>query len=177
MKPWKLEKSKYLQKNRWLTLRADKCVTADGVVVDPYYVMEHADWVHIIAIDANNRILVLRQYRHPVESVCLEIPGGEMEEGETPLEAAKRELLEETGCEAESYEYMGSFFPNPARQSNQAHNFLAKGVKQVCEPNQDITENIQWQFIEVPELLKTIDAGEFPHALHIAAVLSVLRKF
>jgi 8-oxo-dGDP phosphatase len=57
MRPWKTEKSKYLLKDRWLTVRADTCVTSHGVRVDPYYVLEARDWVHILALDSDNNIL------------------------------------------------------------------------------------------------------------------------
>ena len=66
MEPWKTMKSKYLLRDRWLTLRADTCETPDGVTVDPYYVLEYPDWVHIVALDSDGRVLITRQYRHAV---------------------------------------------------------------------------------------------------------------
>ena len=91
-KPWTVTASKYLVQDKWLTVRADRCQTARGVTVDPYYVLEYPDWVQIVAFDADNRILVTQQYRHAAGSLCLELPCGIVEAAdETPLAAARRE--------------------------------------------------------------------------------------
>jgi len=98
VKPWKILKSTYLIKDRWRTVRADRCETENGVLVDPFYVLEKQDWVHVVAFDSEDRVLIIRQYRHGVEQICAEIPCGVLEDSDrSPLEGIKRELLEETG--------------------------------------------------------------------------------
>lgn len=98
MAPWKIIESRYLIRDPWMVLRADRCVTASGVAVDPYYVQEPPDWAQIVAFGREDQILVARQYRHGAALICAEFPCGAVEPGETPEQAARRELLEETGC-------------------------------------------------------------------------------
>ena len=90
--------------------------------------------------------------------------------------AAKRELVEETGCTAERFEELCSFYPNPATHNNRVHCFLAHGTKPTDEPNLDLSENIHHQFVSIPKAMEMIDSGEFSQALHIASILMALRK-
>jgi len=176
MKHWKVIDSKYLFKEKWLTLRNDRCLTASGVIIDPYYIRESADWVQVVAFDEGDRILTVRQYRHGEGRISLEVPGGIVESGETPLEAAKRELLEETGCQAEQYEYLIPLNPNPAEQANTLHSFMAFGTRQVQPPDPDLTENIEFSFMTVQELLSQIDQGNVFHTLHVSSIFYALRR-
>jgi len=176
MEPWKTLSSEYLFQEKWLTVRSDRCMTADGIVIDPYYIIERPDWVQVAAFDAEDRILVVRQYRHGEGRSSVELPGGIIEQNETPLEAARRELLEETGCVADRFEHLASLSPNPAEQNNTMHCFVASGARISHTPDMDETENIESEFIEVHELLRLIDQGRFFHALHVTAVLLALRQ-
>jgi len=110
MKTWKTEHPSYVLKDRWVTIRADRCLTPQGVRVNPCYVMEALDWVHILALDPENNVLLIRQYRHAAGVLSTEIPCGEIEPEESPVEAGKRELREETGCMAERFQFNGSFY-------------------------------------------------------------------
>ena len=94
---WKVLRSEYLIKRPWLTARRDELELPDGRIVPEYYVLEYPDWVNVIAITKDGHFVMERQYRHALGCTCYELPCGVMEEGETPLEAAKRELAEETG--------------------------------------------------------------------------------
>ncbi|MCP4752161.1 MAG: NUDIX hydrolase [Proteobacteria bacterium] len=175
--PWKTLKSRYIVDDEWLTLRADRCETAEGVIIDPFYVLEKNDWAHVVAFDSKDRILIVRQYRHGSATVCAEIPAGIVDNSDaSPLEAAKRELLEETGCAAERYQEVKKTFANPARQNNFVHCFLAYDAKKVCEPCFDETENIESEFVGLDELFALIDSGEFSQAIHISSVFMALRK-
>ena len=176
MKHWKTIKSEYLLRDRWLTVRADACVTAEGVSVSPYYVLEYSDWVHIVALDSANQVLVTRQYRHAAGKVCAELPCGVIESEETPLAAARRELQEETGCTAREFEQLASLCPNPATHSNTVHCFLALGAAVTTPPNPDQTEDITCEFLSVRQVMDMIDTGKFCQALHIASLMLALRK-
>ena len=96
-KKWKILSSEYLVRRPWLTARRDVAQLPDGRVNNEYYVLEYPDWVNIIAITKEGKMIMERQYRHALGNTCYELPCGVIEAGETPLEAAKRELLEETG--------------------------------------------------------------------------------
>jgi 8-oxo-dGTP pyrophosphatase MutT (NUDIX family) len=176
MKPWKVERQEYLVKDQWITLRADRCVTESGAELDPYYVLEYRDWVYVVPFDDQQRVLLTRLYRHGNRQINLEIPAGCMEpHEEDPARTARRELLEETGHEAERLVYLGGLTPNSATHTNQIHCFAAYGVKQVAEPCQDETEDIEFEFCPIDDLVRMIDDGTFRQALHIAAIYLALR--
>ena len=177
LKPWTVSESRYLIQDRWLSMRADTCHTAEGVKVDPFYGMEVPNWVHIVALDDANRLLVTRQYRHGSRLVHTEIPCGVIDANDdSPLVAARRELLEETGCTAERFEELPTVFANPARQDNRIYTFLAHGARVVAEQTQDESENIQFEFLELDVVLRGIDEGEFSHALLVSSVLTAARR-
>jgi 8-oxo-dGTP pyrophosphatase MutT (NUDIX family) len=176
IKPWKTINSRYVIRDPWMVLRADRCETAGGVVLDPYYVQEPPDWVQIVAFDSEDRILITRQYRHGAGQISTEIPCGAVEPGEPPVQAIQRELLEETGCRAATLQPLPVLSPNPARYSNHIHAFLATGVRRVQEQRVDETEEIEFEFLSVNELLSVIDAGLFSQALHVASIFLALRS-
>lgn len=177
LQKWQIQKSKYLVRDQWVTFRADTCVTANGLMVDPYYVLEEADWAHVVAFDDQDRILILRQYRHGSGTICAELPAGAIDETDTsPLAAAQRELKEETGCTAEKYEQLGSAFANPGRQNNRVYSYIAYHAKQVTDPKLDETEEIEFEFLTLQELFQLIDSGEFSQSLHISSLFLALRK-
>ena len=174
--PWKILSSRDIVRDRWMTLRADCCVTAGGVILDPYYVQEPADWVQVVAFDTEDRILLIRQYRHGAGIVCTELPGGGIEQGESPAQAATRELLEETGCAADSLEALPVMHPNPARYSNRVHSFIATGTRRVQQQKLDESEEIEFEFLSIPRVFELIDSGSFPQALNVGCLFLALRK-
>lgn len=177
LKPWKILKSDYLVQDDWFTLRSDKIETNNGVVVEPFYIVEQSDWVHVVAFNEQGKVLIVWQYRHGAEKVCAELPCGAMDESDTsPLEAIKRELLEETGCVGERFESLETLHPNPARQNNRVHNFIAYNVKQTTKQQLDKTENIEFEFVDIATVFQLIDRGEFSQSMHVASFFMALRK-
>lgn len=174
LKPWTIKSSKHVIESPWMNIRADVCETADGLVIDPFYVMESMDWVHIVPFDHDGRLLVTRQYRHGNEEIQWEIPCGCIDPGEEPLAAAQRELLEETGCTAESYHQLPTIYANPARQDNQIHAYRATGVAIQSHQKLDETEDIEFAFIEVEAALEHIRNREFQNALLVASLMMAL---
>lgn len=173
--PWKKLSSRYVLQDTWLSLRADRCKTDDGHVIDPYYILETSNWVHIVAFDAEQRVIVTRQYRHGVEENCLEIPAGIIDAEDSSAEAAgRRELLEETGYSADTFVDLGVLLPNPARQNNVFYTFLAENARQVSRPIVDPTENIQHEAVSIEDLLSMIRNGTFKNSLHVSSLMLAL---
>lgn len=171
IKPWKILNSQYLIRDHWMTLRTDRCELPNGHIIDSYYVRETQDFVQVVPIHTDGRILIVRQYRHGANIISTEIPGGVMDaEDPSPLHAAKRELLEETGCSADTFIELPPFYANPARQNNRVHTFLALNAKIVQPHTQEDTEHIEFEFVTRKEILTLIQTGTCAHALHIASL-------
>lgn len=176
IKPWKILSSEYLIQDHWMTLRTDRCELPNGVVLDKYYIREITDFVQIVPINEQGHILIVRQYRHGSQTISTEIPGGLVDPGEEPIQAAERELLEETGCVADRFEPVTPLYTNPARNTNSAHTFIAHNARLVQPPEQESTEHIEFEFVSREELFALIDNGQFAHALHVASLLLALRQ-
>ena len=172
IKPWKILDSKYLYKSNGVALRIDQCEIPNGNVFEPY-VIETGTWVNIIALTKNREVILEKQYRHGIGKVLLEIPAGIMDEDESPLQAAQRELLEETGYTSEHFIEVGKVYPNPATHNNLTHSFLALDVEKVGQQDLDETEEIEVSLIPFDELVSIAKEGGLPQALHVSALFFV----
>lgn len=124
---WKTIDSRVVVKDRWIHLRADKCALADNTVIEPYYVLEYADWVSVLAIDINGKAILVREYRHGAGLVGLGLVGGGIDDDDaSPEDAARRELREETGYLTNELICLGTGYANWGNQNNRIHYFLAK---------------------------------------------------
>jgi 8-oxo-dGTP pyrophosphatase MutT (NUDIX family) len=147
-----------------------------------FYKFEFPSWVNIVATTNNSGILLIRQYRFGTGQVELEIPGGAVNEGEPPLEAGLRELLEETGYAGESSRIIGRVCPNPAIQGNFCYTVLVENAKKVANPTQDDMEDIE--VLTMPEekvfaLIKdcTINHGLVLNGLMFYAMTKQMQNF
>jgi 8-oxo-dGTP pyrophosphatase MutT (NUDIX family) len=165
--PWKTLGSRDILRDRWVRLRADRCEISPGNVVDTYYVMEEPEWVHVVAFDAESRVLLVRQYRHAVKAFSWELPGGAADKDEELLATAQRELLEESGAVGERWQHAGGYFSNPGRQNNRVHGFIAENVRVAQPQTLDATEAIECAFFAIPDVLALIQRGDFSNAMHV----------
>jgi ADP-ribose pyrophosphatase len=165
---WKVLDSEYLIERPWLTARRDKVELPDGRVIDEYYVLEYPDWVNVIAITKDGKFVMETQYRHALGVNSIELPCGVMEEGETPMEAAKRELLEETGYGNGEWSELMTIAPNPSTMSNITHCFLAVGVEKISEPSLDDTEELTVHLMSEEEVKFLLENDKMYQALMVA---------
>lgn len=163
---WKTLSSRYIHKGNWATLRADKCQMPDGRIVDEYFVLEYPNWVNAVAVTADNKIILVRQYRHAADVVSLEIPGGVIDGDELPEDAMRRELLEETGYVFDNLELVSTVSPNPATSNNLTYCYLATGGKKVQEQSLDEHEEIIVEEYTIAEVKQLLADNKITQALH-----------
>lgn len=143
IKPWRVERTVYSYKDRWLTVRSDDCRTVAGQEIAPYHVLELSTWLNVVALTPDGRIVLVSEYRHGIGEVLTGLPSGTMDPDDpNPEAAARRELLEETGYGGGTFLSLGHFPANPANQNNEVIAFLAIGVEHIAEQKLDPSEEI-----------------------------------
>lgn len=157
---WEIHRSEYIYNSRWLTVRKDSVQTDKGIDIDDFYVLEYPTWINVIAITDEGQFVIEQQYRHGIQQQVFELCAGVCETNEKPIDAAKRELLEETGFGGGSWSLMGRYAPNPNSMSNWCYSFLAEGVTKTQEPHQEPTENILVHQVSKEELLTMMKSGK-----------------
>lgn len=163
---WKILSSEYLCRFPFFTARKDKCETPDGKIIEEYYVVELPTTVCAVAITEDNKVLMVKQYRHPIEEVLLEIPGGFIDTGETAEKAVRRELKEETGYEFSEIIPVGKSAANPGVLNNFTYFFLAKGGIKTSAQHLDKNEELSVEKISLQELKDLFLENKIIQALH-----------
>lgn len=170
-KPWHvLERKDVYAAPPWLTLAVEKVELPDGRVIDDFYHLEIPDFVVIFAETASGGILTIGQYKHGAGQASLTLPSGQVDNGEAPILAAKRELLEETGYQAPSWRHLGSYTVNGNLGCGKGHFFLATKAHQVQEPDSGDLEEMEINILTCEALKKSIDDGHVILLNHIAAI-------
>jgi ADP-ribose pyrophosphatase len=137
--------------------------------LERFSLIECGDWVNVIALTGDARVVLLRQYRPGVNRVCLEIPGGMIDPGEDPITAGARELAEETGYTGGTLELIGKVAANPAIQNNTLYTVLARGVTLTQAPTPDAGEVLEVSTATMAECQRHLRDGEIDHALVLVA--------
>ncbi len=136
----------------------------------PFYVLSTRNWVNVIALTPDQKVLMVSQYRHGSGKISLEIPGGAVDRKDSsPLAAGKRELLEETGYQASKWYPLGQIHPNPAILNNTCYLFLATGAKRVSQLKLDEAEELEVSLHPIKDIPGFIRKGRIRHALVVAA--------
>ena len=174
---WKILSSEYLFNDLWFKVRKDKCEAKSGKIIDAYYVYEFPTWVTAVPVTEDGRIIMVRQYRHALGEVCIEIPGGCVDDTDKDYEAAiRRELMEETGYEFDSCEYLGKISANPSTNNNLMHMFLARGGRKIAEQALDANEDIHVELMTVDEVRKLITENKIVQAMHVSCLMYGLER-
>ena len=167
--PWKILSSRHIHPR----FRLDTVELANGKTFEPM-VFEFRSWANVLAITKNNEVVLVKQYRHGVQENLLELPGGVVDEGEDPLEGARRELMEETGYLAKNIVEVGRIYPNPAIQHNTLFCYVATDVEKIGVQHLDEAEEIEVHLVPLDDLVEMVRRGEFRHALHVAVLFQAL---
>lgn len=167
MKKWQVLESKLVWERPWFSVRIDRVRTGRGAVLEDYPVVHTRDWACIVPVTHEGQVVLVRQYRHGVERETHEFPAGGVDAGESPLAAARRELREETGFEAEEWRHLRSVLPEPTRHRHSAHLYLALGARRVGEQRLEPGEDADLVLFPTKDFAALV--AKLDHAVHVAA--------
>lgn len=136
-----------------------------------FFVINAPDWVNVVALTADHRIVLVRQFRYGSDEFSLEIPGGVIDQGEDPVAAGVRELREETGYVGRRARLLGTVRPNPAMQSNRCHLVLVEDARAEAKLDWDPDEEFEIMALPVEEVYARAYRGEITHAMVLDALL------
>ncbi|MDR0355761.1 MAG: NUDIX hydrolase [Deltaproteobacteria bacterium] len=177
LKPWVLTSDAVKLTTPVFQVLERRCLSPKDGKEKTFSCLQAPQWVNVIPLRSDNKIVFVRQFRHGSSEFSLELPGGVAEPGQTILETAKRELMEETGHSAANYEKLCSFRPNPALFDNHIHTFLAYPAEKTGSTQFDENEDLSEILIEVERLQELILDGAIDHALMGAALGFFLLKY
>lgn len=176
--PWKVLNSEYLHRRPWLTVRKERLEMPNGNIVPEYYVLEYPNWVNIIAITKEGKFLMVEQYRHAIGQTCMEICAGVCEpEDASPLESAKRELLEETGYGNGTWTEYIRVAPNAGANSNYSYCFIARDVEKVSEQHLEFSEDLAVHLLSLDEVKALLAGGEIVQATMAAPLWKFMAEY
>ena len=165
---WTRQSSEPVADCRVFKVREDFCERDSDGAKHSFFVVEAPDWVNVIALTKEKEAVLIEQYRQGTEEITLEIPGGMIDAGEAAEDAARRELLEETGYEASEFIFLGKSRPNPAIQTNWMHHYLALDCEKTRETDFDEHESLLTKLASLAEVDKFIKNGHITHSLAVA---------
>ncbi len=166
---WRLRASRYVVDSPYMRLRADELELPNGTIVSDYYVREARGYVVILALTADDYVVLVRQYRYGSDSIHLELPAGMLQDDEDPRACALRELAEETGFEVERCELVTEFFAEPVRSTARAYVYIGGGARKVRAPQLDPTEHLEVELAPLPTFRAMLADGSLDAAGSIAA--------
>ena len=169
LKPWNTLASESLLDSRWLKVEKETCELPNGKVIPDFYTIWQPDWVLILADTVDGTWLMERQYRHGTHKISLEFPAGIVNAGESPLDAARRELQEECAYGGGEWEFLAEMPMNPDRHRGRFFVVRAKGVIPQGKTHFDASEDIESLLLSADEVLKKMRSGEINHPHQIAA--------
>jgi len=174
LRAWRILSSRYQVATPFLRLRADRVELPNGIIVDEYYVRETRGFCVVFALTPERRVVLVRQYKHGIGEIVLELPAGGIDPGETPAECAPRELAEETGYTGAPPEHLRTFIADPTNSDGRFHLYLVRDAMCTREPSLDPTEEIEVQTATLDEVRAMVFDGRISAGSQVAAVLVAL---
>ncbi len=183
MAPWTVLSSETTYEDRWLRLRSDHCVAIDGHQIGPYHVIERPDWINVVALTSTGQLVLVREYRHGVGEVMIGLVSGGVEaidgsdHAPKTEQAARRELVEETGYEAKRWAPILASFPNSANHSNTVTSFLALDAEWRSPQRLDASEAIEVVLEDFANVMVRVRDGALKmQAMDVAALWSAVAR-
>ena len=173
---WEIVSSKYLSNHIYFTARQDRCIRKDGLIIDPYFVVELPTTATALALTADEKVILIKQYRHPINEIILETPGGFIDPGEDPISGMQRELLEETGYHFPHLESIGKVAANPGVLNNFTELYLATGGVKTTAQHLDYNEEIEIVLVTIEELVNLLMTHQIKQSLHANCIFYALHK-
>jgi ADP-ribose pyrophosphatase len=158
-------------------VREDQVELPNGHSIPDFTIWENGDVAQVLAITPDQKIILAKQYKHGAGQMIAECPGGYMDEGEEPLQAAKRELQEEVGYTADEFQLLATFIHHPTKETSTTFFFLATNATPVTEgTNQEVTEDIEVMLVSFEQALAMIAVGELQQTGTVAGILLATRQ-
>ncbi len=177
IRKWKRLNSQLIFDHQWCRVRQDQIELPNGTIIEDFFINVRPDIALVFAVTEQQEIVFVRQYRHGVEQILLELPAGAFDPNqEDPESAALRELTEETGYVADSLIKLATLYDNPVKDTNSIHLFFANPVYCTKETHLDLTEDIEVVLIPIADIMDKIQQGEICVSGSIAAVFLGLNQ-
>ena len=173
---WKELRTETIVKDEWIDFRKSAYLFPDGHVYEPYYTYSRRDYVVIVATDEEGRLICVRQFRQGIKAVTTEFVAGGLEPGEEPLDAARRELREETGYESDDWQVLMRLPSDATISDNYATIVTARNCRRAHSQDLDAMEFLRVETLREDEIEDLISGGQFQQAMHVMAWLLFLRE-
>jgi ADP-ribose pyrophosphatase len=179
MKKWKLLNSKLAFDTKWFKVRQDKVKLPNGTMLDDYYVWLENDVSLVVPLTPKKELIMVQQYKHASGQIMVEYPAGYVDQGENPEQAAKRELLEETGYSGKKFSLIGKLMNNPTKSVSNVYIYLVEGVKEMArgkEIHTEDTEEIKVLKLPIRKVLAMVKEGKIWVSSSVCATFLALER-
>ncbi len=172
--PWDMQENNLHADCRIFEVRKQRLKRRSDGLEGEFFVLDTNDWVNVLALTPDDKIILVRQFRYGSKEQSLEPPGGVVERGEDPVVAGLRELQEETGYVGEEPKLLGVVRPNAAILSNRCHVILVRNAQKTAELNFDQHEELVTELYPVKELKEMVRRGEITHSIGLNSIMMLL---
>ena len=171
MKKWQVERRDTVSRQTVFSVEKLACYHPQKKIKHDFYILNNPDWVNIVAVDKNGNVILVKQHRLGTDEYTIETVAGLIDPGEDPLQAASRELLEETGYKAETFILLKKLAANPAIMNNYIYFYCALDAHKVANQALDLAEDIEIVTLQTGEVINNMKNGAINHSIIVTALL------